>query len=95
MSISTSGSYEKFFLEEGSVYGHIMDPRTGFPAETDVLTATVIAPTVMEAEAMAKFVLISGSQTGLERLNGDDHLAGLIVLENGQCLTSRNFSQYL
>jgi thiamine biosynthesis lipoprotein ApbE len=59
------------------------------------LTATVIAPTAMEAEAMAKLVLISGSQIGLERLNGDDQLAGLIVLENGQCLYSRNIKKYL
>jgi thiamine biosynthesis lipoprotein len=93
--VATSGKEYHRWMRNGIIQHHIIDPRTGFPAETDVLTATVIAPTVMEAEAMAKFVLISGSQAGLERLNGDDHLAGLIVLENGQCLTSRNFSQYL
>jgi thiamine biosynthesis lipoprotein len=93
--VATSGKDYHRWMRNGVVQHHIIDPRTGFPAETDVLSATVIAPTVMEAEALAKSVLISGSQAGLERLNGDDQLAGLLVLENGQCLTSRNFSQYL
>jgi len=44
---------------------------------------------------MAKFVLISRSQVGMERLNGDNQLAGLIVLENGRYFHSRNFEKYL
>jgi FAD:protein FMN transferase len=93
--VATSGKDYHRWMRNGAMQHHIIDPRTGLPAETDVLTATVIAPTAMEAEAMAKLVLISGSQIGLERLNGDDQLAGLIVLENGQCLYSRNIKKYL
>ena len=93
--VATSGKDYHRWMRNGATQHHIIDPRTGLPAETDVLTATVIAPTVMEAEAIAKFILISGSQIGLERLNGDDELAGLIVLENSQCLYSRSFGKYL
>jgi thiamine biosynthesis lipoprotein len=93
--VATSGKDYHRWMRNGTMQHHIIDPRTGLPAETDALTVTVIAPTVMEAEAMAKFVLISGSQIGLERLNGDDQLAGLIVLENGQCLYSQSFEKYL
>lgn len=93
--VATSGKDVHRWMRNGVMQHHIIDPRTGLAAETDVLTATVIAPTAMEAEAMAKFVLISGSQVGMERLNGDDQLAGLIVLENGQYFHSRNFERYL
>jgi thiamine biosynthesis lipoprotein len=93
--VATSGKDYHRWMRNGVLQHHIIDPRTGLPAETDVLTATVIASTAMEAEAMAKFALISGSQSGMERLNGDDQLAGLIVLENGQYFHSRNFEKYL
>ena len=42
-SVSTSGSYEKFFRAEGRIYAHIMDPRTGYPAQGSV-SVSVVAP---------------------------------------------------
>jgi FAD:protein FMN transferase len=93
--VATSGKNVHRWMRNGVMQHHIIDPRTGLPAETDVLTTTVIAPTVTEAEAMAKFVLISGSQVGMERLSGDEQLAGLLVLENGQYLYSRSFEKYI
>lgn len=93
--VATSGKDYHRWLRNGVQLHHIIDPRTGLPAETDILAATVIAPTAMEAEAMAKAVMISGSQAGLARLDGDVYLAGLLVLENGERLYSRNIERYL
>src|SRR5947209_3768925 len=47
MSMSTSGSYEKFFKAEGRIYAHIMDPRTGFPAQGSV-SVSVVAPRTLD-----------------------------------------------
>jgi thiamine biosynthesis lipoprotein len=58
-SMSTSGSYEKFFRAEGRVYSHIMDPRTGFPAQ-GVLSASVLAPRTLDSEAWTKPMFILG-----------------------------------
>jgi FAD:protein FMN transferase len=58
-SMSTSGSYEKFFWAEGKIYSHIMDPRTGYPAE-GVLSASVIAPLTIDSEAWCKPFYING-----------------------------------
>lgn len=58
-SMSTSGNYEKFFVAEGKLYSHIMDPRTGFPAE-GVLSVSVIAPTTLESEGWTKPYYILG-----------------------------------
>ena len=93
--VATSGKDYRFWMRNGKSQHHIIDPNTGIPAETDILTATVIAPTVMQAEAMAKAVLISGSQVGLSWLDGDETLAGLLVLENGERLDTRNLRKYL
>jgi thiamine biosynthesis lipoprotein len=59
MSMSTSGSYEKFFRAEGRIYAHIMDPRTGYPAQGSV-SVSVISPHTIDSEAWAKPYFING-----------------------------------
>ncbi|HXA50086.1 MAG TPA: FAD:protein FMN transferase [Candidatus Acidoferrum sp.] len=61
MSLSTSGSYEKFFRAEGKVYAHIMDPRTGYPAQGTV-SVSVLAPRTLDSEAWAKPYFVNGRQ---------------------------------
>jgi thiamine biosynthesis lipoprotein len=58
-SLSTSGSYEKFFWAEGRRYSHIMDPRTGYPAQ-GASSASVVAPRTIDSEAWAKPYFILG-----------------------------------
>jgi thiamine biosynthesis lipoprotein len=58
-SLSTSGSYEKFFVAEGKTWSHIMDPRTGYPAQ-GTLSVSVIAPRTLDSEVWAKPYFING-----------------------------------
>jgi thiamine biosynthesis lipoprotein len=93
--VATSGRDYRRWRQGGVWQHHIIDPRTGMPAQTDILTATVIAPSAVEAEVAAKVALISGSREGLEWLESRPSLAGLLVLEDGQRIYSRRISQYL
>jgi len=61
MSMSTSGTYEKMFWAEGRTYSHIIDPRTGYPAQ-GVLLVSVIAPRTLNSEAWTKPYFIHGRQ---------------------------------
>jgi thiamine biosynthesis lipoprotein len=63
-AFSTSGDYENFFLLEGKRYHHIIDPRTCYPA-TGSRSATVLAPSAVDAEVLTKSVFILGGQEGL------------------------------
>jgi len=58
-SMSTSGSYEKFFRAGGRLYSHIMDPRTGYPAR-GVVSVSVIAPRALDSEAWTKPLFVNG-----------------------------------
>lgn len=58
-SLSTSGSQEKFFEAGGKVYSHIMDPRSGYPAQ-GVLQVSVTAPSALDSEAWTKPIFIQG-----------------------------------
>ena len=58
-ALGTSGSGTQFFIDQGRKLGHILDPRTGRPA-TGVLSATVLAPTAAEADALATAAYVLG-----------------------------------
>ena len=58
-SVSTSGNYEKFFRAEGKLYSHIMNPRTGYPAE-GMLSVSVVSPQTLDSEIWAKPYYILG-----------------------------------
>ncbi len=58
-SMSTSGNYEKFFRAEGRIYSHIMDPRTGWPAQ-GVLSVSAVTPRTIDSEAWTKPLFVNG-----------------------------------
>ena len=83
-AISTSGiDYRHWQSVDGKQRHHIIDPRTGEPAVTDVLSATVIHPSATNAEAYAKAVILQGAEHGLAWLNQQWHTAGLVFRQDG------------
>jgi len=93
--VATSGRDRRRWYQNGLPYHHIIDPRTGLPAETDILTATVIAPTVMQAEAAAKAAMIMGSTEALEFIDANPDLASLFILDFGDLLFSQRMQEFI
>ncbi len=93
--VATSGRDYRRWKQNGTWQHHIIDPRTQKPAETDVLCATVIAPTIMDAEMAAKRILILGSKPGLDWLESFPSFEALVVLENGRRVQSKRLHSYL
>jgi thiamine biosynthesis lipoprotein len=93
--VATSGTDYRRWQQGDSINHHLIDPGTGLPSTSDVLAATIIAPTILQAEAAAKVVVISGSPEGLEWLEGHPSLAGVVVLNSGEILYSRRMDEYL
>ena len=59
--VVTSGNYRKFYYIDGKKYAHTIDPRTGRPVEHNLLSATVVAPTATDADALATWFMVIGS----------------------------------
>ena len=93
--VATSGQDYRFWNLNGIRMHHIIDIRTGRPAKSDVYTATIVAPTAIEAEMAAKVVLIMGSDEGYKWLESQPHYAGLIVRMDKSKLVSKRISCFI
>src|SRR5512136_424626 len=93
--VATSGKDYRRWLRDGKWQHHLIDPRTDLPAQTDVLSATVIAPTAYEAEIAAKVIALSGSEQGLAWLEEQPDYAAAIVREDGRAVYSTQLENYL
>jgi thiamine biosynthesis lipoprotein len=81
-ALGTSGSGTQFFIDRGRKLGHILDPRTGRPAE-GVLSATVLAPTAAEADALATAAYVLGP-AGLPTIAPPGGTVGAILMVPGE-----------
>lgn len=71
-AVATSGDYEKFFIHQGKRYHHILNPKTGFPAE-GCRSVTVLHGEAMTADALATAIFVLGPEKGralCQKLNG-------------------------
>jgi thiamine biosynthesis lipoprotein len=91
---ATSGRDYRRWLAGGKPVHHLIDPRTGLSAETDVLAVTVVAPHAWQAEAGAKAALIQGSRNGLDWLQHKEELEGLMITEQGEVLETKGLVRY-
>jgi len=84
--VATSGVSIHRWASDGRVRHHLIDPRTGRPAETDVVQATVIAGSALRAEALAKAALIAGTAGGFALLDRARVPGALILNDRGEAL---------
>ncbi|QDU41380.1 Thiamine biosynthesis lipoprotein ApbE precursor [Maioricimonas rarisocia] len=76
--MSTSGSNIQYFRYEGKRYGHILDPRTGWPAE-GLLSVTVVAPTATEADALSTAFYVMGLEKALEYCDNHRSVGAILI----------------
>lgn len=77
--LGTSGTALQFFWHKGKRFGHILDPRTGYPAD-EVLSVTVLAPTAAEADALATAFFILGPNDARRFCQQRRNVAGIFLL---------------
>ncbi|MDP3479196.1 MAG: FAD:protein FMN transferase, partial [Desulfoprunum sp.] len=88
---STSGDYQRYFMQDGIRYHHLLNPRTGYP-ESLCRSVTVIAPEATLTDAFATGIFIMGPQKGiaaLEKLGLD----GIIVDKDGAILVTKGIKE--
>jgi thiamine biosynthesis lipoprotein len=78
-ALGTSGSANQFFVQDGRRYGHILDPRTGWPAR-GVFSATAVAPTATEADALSTAFYVMGFEATWQYCREHPEVGALMVV---------------
>jgi FAD:protein FMN transferase len=90
-AMCTSTTTKRKWMLNGIRQHHLIDPRTGAPSDSGVISATVIARTATLAETISKAALILGPRKGLQLIENQEGMQGILVTKNGKRFTSSNF----
>lgn len=99
-AIATSGNYRKYYIKDGVKYAHTLNPKTGYPVNHSLLSATVIAYDCATADAYATAFMVMGKDSTLNFLNSDEEFIEVYLLYdqgNGKIgrVHSSGFKKYL
>lgn len=88
-SISTSGNYRKFYIDNGVKYSHTIDPKTGSPVRHNLLSATILSDDCMTADAFATACMVLGKDGAIDLLTKYDFIDGYLIYSDstGKYLT--------
>lgn len=96
-SMATSGSYRNFYIKDGQKYAHTINPKTGYPSESNILSVTVIADDCMTADAYAT-VFILADTARIRSIAQKENLSYLLLLDSGNDslidIKSSDFDKY-
>ncbi|MEM9895115.1 MAG: FAD:protein FMN transferase [Bacteroidota bacterium] len=81
-SLATSGNYRNFYERDGKVYAHIIDPKTGYSTNHNLLSASVFAATCMEADAYATALMVMGLEKAKKIAETNVDLDVLLIYRN-------------
>jgi thiamine biosynthesis lipoprotein len=91
-TVVTSGTYERGFDFGGVRYHHILDPQTGWPVQSDLVSATFVMDSSMTADALATACIVIGSDKSLE-LATSQGLDAVFIKKDGTMLFTEGFKE--
>ena len=83
-AIATSGNYRNYYINDGRKIAHTINPQTGYPAQQDILSSTVMAPSCAEADAFATAFMVLGMEKAKQVLERQPQLQAYFIYSDEQ-----------
>ena len=92
-AVATSGNYRNFYYKDGVKYAHTIDPRTGYPVQHSLLSATVIADNCMRADALATAFMVLGVDSAMAYCERHPEIEGyfIVAADSGRYEVQQSF----
>lgn len=94
-TVVTAGIYERFFVEDGKLYQHIIDPRSGYPVDNNISSVTIVTDRSIDADTMDTSLLIMGIEDGLKFAENTPNTEVLFITKDKKLHASPGFKEML
>ena len=81
-SIVTSGNYERYFMKDGQRFHHIIDPKTGYPSQSKIISATIISDNSIDGDGLSTGVYILGIDKAMKIIETIDGIDAIFITED-------------
>ncbi len=81
-AVITSGNYERFFEEDGKKYWHIIDPKTGSPADNGIISATIVGDNGLDCDALSTALFVMGTDKAIEFCKAHKEIDAVLVTKD-------------
>ena len=90
-SVVSSGVYQRYFELDGTIYHHIVNPRTGYPYQNHLYGVTILSDSSADADALSTTCFALGPEEGMKLINSLDYAEALFITDEYELLYSNNF----
>lgn len=93
ISVVSSGIYERYFMQDGKMYHHILDPSTGYPYNNGLVAVTIISGKSVDGDALSTTCFAMGLEKGLEFANSLENVYAVFITEDEKLHYSEGFKE--
>ena len=90
-SVVTSGTYERYFIKDNTLYHHILNTQTGYPARTGLSSVSILSDGSAKGDALSTICFLLGPEKGMDLIEKTDGVEALFITEEGELLYSSGF----
>ena len=95
LSIVSSGIYERYFKVDGKLYHHILNPRTGYPYESDLTSVTILSKKSVDGDGLSTTCFSLGLEKGMELIESLDDVYALFITSDGALHYTEGFKDFI
>lgn len=92
-SVVSSGIYERYFEDDGVLYHHLLDPKTGYPYDNGLISVTVLTDKSVDGDGLSTSAFALGLEKGMELIDSIPDVQAIFITEDGEMHFSEKFEE--
>ncbi|MHC1682943.1 MAG: FAD:protein FMN transferase [Clostridiaceae bacterium] len=92
-TVVTSGDYVRYFEKDNKKYHHILDPRTGYPADSSLISTTIVSEKSIDADALSTAIFILGLEDGIKLIDNQKGIEAIFITKDKEIYVTEGLKE--